>query len=173
MKEIRQAVIDDLRGVMECINDAKKFLKESGSNQWNGMDGYPNVSDLVNDIKLNRLYIYTIENKVAGIAAFLGEEPEYKHPYGKWLLNTKDYLTIHRIAVNQNFRGKGIAKALFLYAEEYARLKHKDSIRVDTHEKNVVMQSLVQKMGYTPCGYVVYQRIQEEPKRLIYEKKII
>lgn len=171
-KNIRKAVIEDLPGVMKCIEDARKFLKQSGSTQWNGPEGYPRVTDLVNDIHLSRLYVCEVNGVIAGIAAFLGEEPEYKNPQGKWLIDTNNYLTIHRIAVNADYRGTGIAKSLFSYACCVAKEKNKDSVRVDTHEKNKVMQNIAKDMGFSNCGYVIYSRIQKEPKRLIYEKKI-
>lgn len=172
MRSIRKATILDLPGVMKCVNDAKRFLKDSGSKQWNGDDGYPTVTDMVNDINLSRLYLCMDNDQIAGICAFLGEEPEYANIHGSWIVDTDNYLTIHRIAVNDDFRGTGISKELFNYALEYARKNNKDSVRVDTHERNKIVQSLAADMGYTLCGYVIYQRIKDEPKRLVYEKKI-
>lgn len=171
---IRKANLEDLPQAMQCIKDAKTLLKQSGSKQWNGNNGYPDSSDLTEDIKCSRLYLCEIDSDVAGIAAFLGEEPEYQNPYGKWLLDTTNYMTIHRIAVRALYRGMGIAKALFIYAEDYASRHGYESIRVDTHEKNKIMQAIAVKMGYVPCGYVLYKSISsaEEPKRLIYEKRI-
>lgn len=173
-RTIRRADIKDLPQVMQCIEDAKALLRQSGSTQWNGKNGYPDSSDLTEDIQSSRLYVCEINSELAGVAAFLGEEPEYLHPFGAWLLNTDNYLTIHRIAVRASYRGSGVAKALFSYAEEYARINGYDSIRVDTHEKNKIMQAMVTKMGYAACGYVLYHCIDplEEPKRLIYEKRI-
>jgi len=172
MRSIRKATIVDLPGVMKCVNDAKRFLRDSGSTQWNGDDGYPRVTDMVNDINLSRLYLCIDNDEIAGICAFLGEEPEYQNLYGKWAVETDNYLTIHRIAVNEDFRGTGISKELFIYAEEFAKKNNMDSVRVDTHEKNKIVQSLANDMGYTLCGHVIYKRIKDEPKRLVYEKRV-
>ncbi len=169
---VRLATINDLRGVMKCINDAKAFLKASGSTQWNGDDGYPNVVDLTKDIDNKSLYVCEVNGKIAGVTAFLGIEPEYENPVGEWICNTNNYLTIHRIAVSDAFRGQGIAQVLFKFAEAYAKKNKIDSIRVDTHPRNVIMQNIAIKMGFTACGYVMYKRILVEPKRLIYEKKM-
>lgn len=110
LKQIRIADINDLAGVMKCVNDAKKFLKDSGSTQWNGKDGYPQEADLIADIQEKRLFVCVRKYKIAGIAAFLGEEPEYQKPFGTWLTDTNQYLTIHRIAVNDDFRGQGVCQ---------------------------------------------------------------
>lgn len=172
MKKIRLANKEDISQIMMCINDAKELLKNSGSSQWQGANGYPNEIDIEEDIANQCLYVCTENGDIAGVVALLGEEEEYKEPYGKWLVDTTRYLTIHRLSVRSEFRGKGIAKTLFQFAENYTKEHDLLSIRVDTHEKNIIMQNLVQRMGYHFCGYVIYQRIDCEPKRLIYEKLI-
>ena len=87
-------------------------------------------------------------------------------------LDTDNYLTIHRVAVSNKYRGKGIATLLFEYAYQYAKNKGLDSIRVDTHIGNIPMQSLTKKLDFKPCGYVIYDYIEVEPKRLIFEKLV-
>ena len=74
------------------------------------------------------------------------------------------------MAVNDEFRGKGVATELFEFSIKYGKENGYDSIRVDTHEKNVIMQHLALKLGFKACGYVIYSHIAIEPKRLIYEK---
>lgn len=170
MKKIREAKIEDIPAVMICINDAKSFLKKSGSTQWNNDDGYPSDNDIKEDIKNKRLYVEEIDGEIAGCCAFLGVEPEYSENYGSWLTDSDNYLTIHRVAVSDKFRGKKVAKDLFNYANIYAKNNHLDSIRVDTHPKNLIMQHLAISLGFTECGYVIYSSIPDEPKRIVYEK---
>ena len=169
---IRLAKITDLNQVMICITDAKSFLKSCGLTQWNGSNGYPDRSDLENDILNNHLFVCENDKEIMGVAAFLGVEPQYKKAYGHWLIDTDNYLTIHRVAVSNKYRGKGIATLLFEYAYQYAKNKGLDSIRVDTHIGNIPMQSLTKKLDFKPCGYVIYDYIEEEPKRLIFEKLV-
>ena len=57
-----------------------------------------------------------------------------------------------------------------LHAEEYAKSIGKKSIRIDTHPMNLAVQHLATILNYKLCGYVMYHRIKDEPKRLIYEK---
>ena len=40
-------------------------------------------------------------------------------------------------------------------------------LRIDTHEKNLVMQNLVKKTGFSYCG-IIY--VDDGTKRLAYEK---
>ena len=167
---IRRAKEEELDQIMKCIVDSRAFLKASGSSQWNGPLGYPHDYDLLNDIKMDRLFVNIRDNRVCGVCALSGCEKDYEKPYGSWQIETNNYLTIHRMAVNDEFRGKGVATELFEFSIKYGKENGYDSIRVDTHEKNVIIQHLALKLGFKACGYVIYSHIAIEPKRLIYEK---
>ena len=169
---IRKATLLDIKEIMECVEDARFLLKQSGSKQWNGDDGYPSKDDLCKDIINNVCYVKIIDNRVVGVCAYEGIEPEYDDIYGNWLTSSNEYITIHRICTKEEYRRIGVAKELMEYAEEYARSINKVSIRIDTHPKNIAVQHLAEKLNYTLCGYVLYHRIKDEPKRLIYEKLV-
>ena len=111
-----------------------------------------------------------MDDRVVGVCAYDGIEPEYDDIFGNWITDTNDYITIHRICTKEEYRGRGVAKNLMIYAEGYAKSINKKSIRIDTHPKNLAVQHIALKLGYTLCGYVMYHRIKDEPKRLIYEK---
>ncbi len=167
---IRKATLLDIKEIMECVEDAKFLLKLSGSKQWQGEDGYPSKDDLCKDIINNVCYVQTMDDRVVGVCTYEGVEPEYDNIYGNWITDTNNYITIHRICTKEEYRGRGVAKNLMRYAEEYAKSINKKSIRIDTHPKNLAVQHIAEELGYTLCGYVIYSRIKDEPKRLIYEK---
>ena len=167
---IRLAVESDIDGIMNCIYDARAFLKASGSTQWNGPLGYPNVNTLLDDIKNKIAYVCERNNEICGVAAFAGYEPEYDSELANWITKGNKYTTIHRIAVLDKYRGTGVAKELLAYAEVYTKQIGNISIRIDTHPKNMAVQGLVESLGYTYCGEIVYSRIPVEPIRLIFEK---
>ena len=91
-------------------------------------------------------------------------EPAYNDlTGGKWLTEG-DYAVVHRLCVNEIFVGMGFAKRFMSAAEAMASESVK-SMRIDTHPDNKIMQSLIDRMGYTYCGDVVI-----ESRRLAYEK---
>ena len=167
---IRKATLLDIKEIMECVEDARFLLKKQGSKQWNGDDGYPSKDDLCKDIINNVCYVAIMDNRVVGVCAYEGIEPEYDNIYGNWITDGNEYITIHRICTKEEYRGRGVAKALMLYAEGYAKSIGKKSIRIDTHPMNLAVQHLATILNYKLCGYVMYHRIKDEPKRLIYEK---
>ena len=87
------------------------------------------------DIELQQLYKLEIENTIAGIVVLTEiEDVEYKNV--KWLTENGNNLYIHRLAVHPNFQGKGYAKQLMDFAENYATENDFNSVRLDTFSQN-------------------------------------
>ena len=98
-------------------------------------------------------------------------EPTYKNLEGGiWLIDESlPYGVIHRLAMAKEYRGLGIAK--FIFEELHQKLEKSNikSLKIDTHEENLGMQSLIKKMGYKYCG-IIYTNYGA--KRLAFEKII-
>ncbi len=71
----------------------------------------------------------------------------------------------HRLAVSTNFRGHGLAKLLMEQCEKLAIEKGMDRVRVDTNKKNVIVQSLLDGMGYSLMGEI---KLDCKPPNLIF-----
>lgn len=170
---IRVADEKDLEDIMMCIYDAREFLHNNGLTQWNGPLGYPNKEVVLNDIANKNAYVILDDNNViSGFAVYAGVEPEYNNPSAKWQISTDKYMTIHRIATRSFARGKGFAKKLMIYAEEVAKERGLEAIRIDTHPKNRIVQNMVSELGYKYCGDIIYSYIPVEPTRMTFEKII-
>ena len=81
------------------------------------------------------------------------EEPTYKEIKGAWL-NNEPYTVIHRMAVGEKGRGKGIASYIMDQAEEISMENSIFSIRVDTNFDNYVMKHILEKKNYAYCGII-------------------
>ena len=75
-------------------------------------------------------------------------------------------MVIHRVAVADGYRGKGISDLLFESFEALAKGNGIYNLRIDTHEKNIPMQRVLARHGYTYCGTVM----QNNGPRLAYDK---
>ena len=168
---IRKANISDLDSCYRCILDAKKYLKESGSTQWNDPnDDYPNKDTILNDIKNGTCYVYEDNDEIFGMCVFIvGEDENYKIINGCWLSSQLPYLTIHRIAVRCDMRGKGVSTALLAYGINMMMELNLPSIKVDTHILNIPMQMLLKHNGFIRCGVITLKRSNFDNKREAYE----
>ena len=172
MEEIRKANENDVKLVMEIINDAKELFKSQGSPQWQEDDGYPNEETIQNDLKHQQLYVFTLDQYIVGIAAIssIPDECYRKIQEGDWLSSIDEkYLVIHRVAVRKNYYGRQIAYKLIEYSKELAKNSDIHSIRADTMDINVGMNKLLQKCGFKSCGIIYLDRKMKFPKRTAYE----
>lgn len=143
---ITKATYDNLGEVMKIYDHARSFMAETGNpNQWYG--GYPSEEIVKSDIAKKQLYILSDEDGIEGVFVFFdGVEPDYLNIEGKWL-SDKPYLTVHRVA--SAGKKKGVLGEVISYCLQFG-----ETIRIDTHEDNVIMQNALKKQGFKRCGIV-------------------
>jgi RimJ/RimL family protein N-acetyltransferase len=150
--ELVKAEKQDANKIMEIINQAKAFLKGQGVDQW--QTGYPALSDIEKDLADHIGYVLKEKGEIIGYAGIdaRGEEA-YDTLKGHWL-NNEPYIVIHRMAVDNSVRGKGLAQKMFEACEKFALSQDIHNIRVDTDEDNHIMRHIIEKMGYTYTGTI-------------------
>lgn len=151
----QKAKISDIPKIWNIIQDAILRRKADGSNQW--QDGYPNPEVLQSDIEKEVGFVLTKSNTIIGYCAILiNDEPEYANIEGKWLTNV-DFVVFHRVAIAKTHLGKGFAKVIFNYIEDFALKNNIYSLKADTNFDNLEMISIFEKAGYTYCGEVYFR----------------
>jgi ribosomal protein S18 acetylase RimI-like enzyme len=147
---IRLAKLNDIPQIMQLIAEVVPDMNASGNFQWDST--YPNTQVFENDIALNQLWVAEEKGSIAGIAAITtDQEPEYAHI--GWDINQQAIVT-HRLAVNPKYRGKGIAVALLMQAEQEAINRGINILRIDTNTSNQATQRLFPKLGYQFAGEI-------------------
>ena len=164
--EFRKTLKIDIDRIMDIMHQAQEYLKSRGVDQW--QDGYPQPEIILNDIENEESYVAEMDGRVAGtlVISFRGEETYDEIYEGEWLSND-DYCVVHRVAMDINYRGKGLASDMLKYAEQLCKEKNIKSIKIDTHLDNKVMRGLISKNGYKYCG-IIY--LNNGDKRVGYEK---
>ncbi|MDB5140480.1 MAG: family N-acetyltransferase [Mucilaginibacter sp.] len=147
---IRRAVLTDVPQIMILIAEVVPTMIASGNFQWDNT--YPNATVFENDIALNQLWVAEIDGAIAGVTAITtSQEPEYAQV--GWDINETAIVT-HRLAVSAKYRGRGIAAALLLQAEDEAKRRGINILRVDTNTSNQATQKLFPKLGYHFSGEI-------------------
>ena len=164
--EFRQANISDLDQIVEIIELSKKYFKETKIDQW--QDGYPAKEDLRRDIESGNSYVLTNKDEIVATTVIsLDGESTYNSIFnGEWITN-EEYIVMHRVAVHDRYKGKGIFKELIKEAENLALNKGIFSIKIDTHRDNISMQKAVLKNDFKKCG-IIY--LEDESERIAFEK---
>lgn len=146
---IRKADFNDLDDIQLIYQSARQFMSENGNpNQWGKIN--PPIARTEEDIRENNLYVVEDNNNILAVFYYrFGDDPTYKIIYGGTWLNYYPYGVIHRIAVSDKVRGKGIAGICFDFA--YSKCKN---LKIDTHRDNIPMQRALAKHGFKQCGII-------------------
>ena len=148
----RKATLSEINPIWDILQQAIIRRKNDGSNQW--QDGYPNLEVVKKDIEKESGYVLTEGEKIIGyIAVLINDEPAYEKIEGEWLTND-DFVLFHRVAIAENYLGKGLAKMMINYIEDFALKNKINSIKADTNFDNFAMLNIFEKLGYNYCGQV-------------------
>ena len=163
--QIRNAQESDLSRIMEIYSFARKFMAEHGNpNQW-GPTLWPPEELIREDIQSGNSYVCLNEDgRVIAVFYFVQGcdiEPTYRDIQGGAWLDDSPYGVVHRIASDGSLRGIGA----FCLNWAYAQCHH---LRIDTHTDNVVMQSLLKKLGFVRCGTIHVE--EDDFPRMAFEK---
>ena len=163
----RKTKLEEVSDIMKMIDQAKAYMKEQGIDQW--QNGYPNAEAFELDIEKGYSYVMEDDGKVIGTMAVIFDgEPTYDKIYeGAWKTGDEPYAAIHRVAVDAECKGQGIAGAMIDEVVKMCREKGVRSIKNDTHRDNKSMQRMQAKNGFEYCG-VIY--LEDGAERIAFEK---
>ena len=151
--------------MMEIYACARTFMAEHGNpNQW-GPTNWPPEELIRRDVREGRSYVCLNDGKkVIGTFFFVQGrdiEPTYRDiTDGAWLDGSPSGV-VHRIA------GDGSEKGIGTFCIRWA-FEQCGHLRMDTHGDNIVMQRLLEKLGFVRCGTVYVE--EDDFPRLAYEK---
>ena len=161
MLEIRNSKMSDLEDIERIYQHAREEMVKSGNpHQWKNTE--PKIEKIIKDINSNNHCIIVDENHICGVfSMFFKEDPTYRYIEGKWE-NDFPYITIHSIASDNT------NKNILLTAINYA-FQFRNTVRIDTHKDNKIMQHLLNKYDFKYCG-IIY--LENGEPRLAFMKTI-
>lgn len=130
---IRQTTSEDLHSIKQLTEACAKALESRGIYQWN--QHYPSRERLQQDIEKQELYVLEEDNSIIAIIVITPVMDEEYFPV-KWFTENGANLYIHRLATHPFFWGRGIARRLMDFAEDFARQQNYISVRLDTFSQN-------------------------------------
>ena len=160
--EIRLAETSDIEAVENIYAYARAFMRECGNaHQW-GTD-YPPRETLTDDIKCGNLYVACDNDEILAVFFFkIGEDKTYLRIRDGGWKNDLPYGVIHRIAVSENAKGKGVSRLCFDFAFERCK-----NLKIDTHRDNIPMQKALAKNGFEYCGII---NLENGDERIAFQK---
>lgn len=146
--------MNDLPVIMEIVKKTLIIMEQEGNDQWS--DKYPNEAVFRKDIESNTLYVAIIDDKVA--ASITIDQVGGKN-YDKiaWSYTDREFMIIHRLVVDPDIRGGGIASKLLAFAEVFGIEHDIFYLKTDTYSLNDKAQNLFIKNGYNKVGITSFE----------------
>jgi ribosomal protein S18 acetylase RimI-like enzyme len=164
---IRLATLEDIPALTVLIQRVVPLMRAAGNLQWD--HSYPNPTVFMRDVQRGQLWVAEINGAVAGVVA-LTSDPEPDYVQADWD-HAEPALVVHRLAVDPEFRGAGVARALMLQAEKVAAAQALPVVRVDTNVENQATQRLFPGLGYSFAGEITLRR-RPGLRFFCYEKRL-
>ena len=164
MLKLKTATLPEVDLAMEIINQAKAHLRAQGIDQW--QTGYPDRACLERDAQTGKGY-FLVEGSIPQgyLCIDFDGEPAYDHLNGTWE-REEPYVVVHRLALSDASRGRGIAGTAFQLVEELCRARGIREFRVDTDSGNQKMQHILAKQGFQYRGTIQF----DNSEKIAYEK---
>ena len=161
---LRPATALDVDRCWQILQQGKAQMFREGKKQWTTT--YPSRQSVESDLEHGAAYVLERRGEVVAYGAVIFDgEPAYAQIEDRWLTHG-DYVVIHRLAVADEAKRQGVAREYFNQVMRLAARRSVHSIKVDTNYDNFYMQHLLQGLGFTYCGDVIYP----QGSRLAYEK---
>ncbi|NRR75320.1 GNAT family N-acetyltransferase [Tetragenococcus halophilus] len=151
----RTADIQDIPRIMTLTAQGIAVLKKQGSPQW--QDGYGvGWQQIEQDIKEGAGYVLEDEEVIAYAALIKGTDPVYTViKEGAWL-KKGPYVSIHRVVVDSQETGKGLAQKLLRHLIDVSQQLGYCDVRIDTYHLNIGMQKAIINAGFVYRGKVQF-----------------
>ena len=150
---IRLGKLSDIDQILSLTKACSLELIQKGINQWD--EDYPSRSVILSDIEKETLFVLLKQEEIVGIVV-LNEKQDDEYQQIKWKSGEHaNFLVVHRLAVHPYHQGKGFARELMDYAENFASKNKYDSIRLDTFSLNKKNQTFYLKRKYDFLGEVM------------------
>ncbi|MBN4071215.1 GNAT family N-acetyltransferase [Crocinitomix catalasitica] len=161
------ATKDEINTIFELLRACGQHMIDNGLFQWN--EEYPTLQHVEEDFTKGTIHCYKIAGEIAAVISMDDHQSaEYKTIVWKYI---KDRVfVVHRLAVLPKFQNRGIAGILMDFAEEYARSKSYESIRLDAYSANETALNIYRKRGYSYRGDI-YFALRDLPF-FCFEKKL-
>lgn len=142
----------DLSDIISIISECKELMKSQGIFQWD--EDYPTIDIVENDIDDGNCYVMKDNNRSVAYVAINEEEEGLNRTVCS--TNEGKSLAIHRLCVHPTFQGKGIAKTILKFIEEFSNKNNYACIRLDAYSENKNALKLYENFGYNKVGEVFF-----------------
>lgn len=155
MLEMKQAQIEESEEVLDFYNVVTEGMKNEKYNSGWQVGVYPDKEFVDEAIQNGWLYIAREEKEI--VCGFVINH-NYHEGYNeiKWENNftPEEILVVHALAVRPSYQGKGAAKQMCRFIQQYAEQTGTKAVRLEVYGINKAAQNLYTSLGFIFKGSV-------------------
>lgn len=138
---IRRGGPQDAEGVATVLQEAARWLEQSGKAMWRDNELTP--ARIAADVEAGSFHIAECEGQMAGVIKFQLEDLQF------WPdVPQQQSAFVHRLAVRRGFAGGGISSALLGWAVDRARSLGKMYLRLDCEASRPKLRQVYERFGF-------------------------
>jgi GNAT superfamily N-acetyltransferase len=142
--------------LISLFKNCTAHMISQGIFQWD--ENYPNASEITANVNNSEVWVAMQGSEIVGtITLNQFESPEYKSIH--W--SNSSFIVVHRLAVASKHQGKGVARELMDFTENYCFINSIQSIRLDTYSVNNRNLKFYYNRGYEKIGEVYFRGISD------------
>ncbi|CAM4176922.1 GNAT family N-acetyltransferase [Listeria ivanovii subsp. ivanovii] len=149
---VRFALPNDYSKMNELMLNTARWLKESGSSQWNDILQGFDVHQMEERIKLGEVVLFeTQEGLLAGAMIIRKTPSDWDTDLWEDLANENAYY-LHRIMVDRQFSGISLSAQMINWSEQLASTHQVPYVRLDCIETNDSLNQMYRRYDFQLIG---------------------
>lgn len=170
---IRKATVNDIDRIAEIYDALTSDPETCKFTNW-AKGVYPTRSFAEKALSDGDLFVGEDENGIFGTMLLnTNQLPEYNDIPWIHSADCNEVLVIHTLCIDLKYKGKGKAKEMVAFAEEYGRQNNMKVIRLDTYEGNFPACAMYPKLGYEYSGKAFFNFMGKIPENLKCFEKLL
>lgn len=116
---------------------------------------YPTEDTAKGAFERGELFVYKREDRVLA-GAIINQRQDSFYKEGQWAFGNEEegVMVLHTLVVDPALRGRGLAREMVAFYEEFAKENSCALLRMDTNKINRTARSLYKSLGYREAGVV-------------------
>src|SRR5699024_10873330 len=139
---LRKAAVQDLPYILKIKEKVVPIMRASGNDQWS--DKYPDGEKFREDLEDGSLYVCEENDRIKSFSV-VNNKHTYQYDNIPWELTRAESRALHRMAVDPEFQGQGIASRMMKSIEALLIAEGIKGIHTDTSLENKKMQYQFEK----------------------------
>lgn len=151
--QVYQAKPEDADAVMALLLKTAQWFKSKGSSQWSALLDGEDSHNTREVIKHGNVFVFKEGEKIAAMVILLTDAS----PWDIDLWGEEDQensFYVHRLAIDRDYAGRGLGKAVLEWVEHGIAIEGKPQIRLDCIGTNDTLYQFYSNAGYTHKGLV-------------------